>query len=117
MNQLRVLLGEKAESGAGLRLSVERGGCAGLQYTMKVDLPLPGDDIVERQGVRVMVDAVSARYLEDSEVDYLDSLADTGFKIKNPNAARSCGCGSSFEPTTAGPVTPRETVPDGSCRD
>lgn len=97
---LRELLEDRGAPPAemGLRLTVEKGGCAGLNYAMKIDAPLPGDAVVEHLGVRVFVDPESLAYLNGSEVDYVDSLNDSGFKIHNPNAARSCGCGTSFEP-------------------
>jgi iron-sulfur cluster assembly accessory protein len=82
----------------GLRLFVEKGGCAGMNYAMKIDAPREGDEIAEHEGVRVFVDPESLVFLSGSEVDYVDALNDAGFKIHNPNAARSCGCGTSFEP-------------------
>ena len=93
--QLRELLHEK-EAGAGLRLMVEKGGCAGLSYAMKIDLQKEGDEVIENQGSRVLVDPASAAYLRGVELDYVDTLNDSGFKISNPNAVRSCGCGTSF---------------------
>lgn len=111
--QLRELLKTRDEAEAGLRLMVEKGGCAGMQYSMKIDLPAPGDEVVQKDGVSFYVDAASAHYLSDCEVDYVDTLADRGFKIHNPNAARSCGCGSSFEPVAPGPVSSSPPVPDG----
>lgn len=98
------LLEEKDFSPAekGLRLFVEKGGCAGLSYAMKIDAPEPGDAICEHGGARVFVDAESLKYLDGCRLDYVDALNDAGFKIENPNAARSCGCGTSFEPTEAG---------------
>lgn len=104
------------EAGSGLRLYVEKGGCAGLSYAMKIGLPQAGDSLVERGGARVLVDAASLPVLRGSEVDYVDTLSDSGFKIRNPNAARSCGCGTSFEPAAAGLVEASESLPDGSCR-
>lgn len=86
----------------GLRLFVEKGGCAGMNYAMKIDAPRPDDTVVEHDGVRVFVDPDSLAYLRGSEVDYVDALNDAGFKIHNPNAARSCGCGTSFEPAASG---------------
>ena len=112
-SQLRELLKEKAEEGAGLRLMVERGGCAGLSYAMKIDRPVPGDELVEKNGVVFFTDTASGHYLRDCTVDYIDGLNDSGFKIQNPNAVRSCGCGTSFEPSAAGPVQPSPPVPDG----
>jgi len=82
----------------GLRLFVEKGGCAGMNYSMKIDAPADHDEVFERNGVRLFVDAESLIYLDGSEVDYVDSLNDSGFKIQNPLAERSCGCGTSFEP-------------------
>ncbi len=109
--ELRLLLAEKeAPAGTGLRLTVERGGCAGLSYAMSLGMPGAGDEVVERDGVLFVVDAASASYLNGSIVDYEHSLNDSGFKIRNPNAVRSCGCGTSFEPAKgrdgAGPALP-----------
>ena len=115
--QLRELLKERDEAGVGLRLMVEKGGCAGMQYAMKIGRAVPGDDVVEKDGVSFFVDAASAPFLKECEVDYVDTLADRGFKIQNPNAARSCGCGTSFEPATAGPGSPAPPVPDGETCD
>lgn len=86
---------------AGLRLFVEKGGCAGMQYAMKVGEGEPSDAVVEKNGARIFVDQESREYLDDCQLDYVDSLNDSGFKIENPNAARSCGCGTSFEPAKA----------------
>jgi iron-sulfur cluster assembly protein len=99
VNQLQNLLAEKGLDARqhGLRLGVERGGCAGMQYTMQVGQPKPGDEIVEVGGVRIFVEPESRAYLLNSEVDYVDDLSDSGFRIVNPNASRSCGCGTSFE--------------------
>ncbi len=113
--ELRRLLAEKqAPEGTGLRLLVERGGCAGLSYGMTLGVPAEGDTVVERDGVNFIVQADSAGYLRGSKVDYEDSLNDSGFKIHNPNAARSCGCGTSFEPAErGGPVPAAAPLPDG----
>ncbi len=99
VEHLRTLLAERAtETGAGLRLRVERGGCAGMQYTMTVDQEQAGDSVSRKDGVAVLVDSESLPFLEGSVIDYVDDLNDTGFKVRNPRAARSCGCGTSFEP-------------------
>ncbi|QTN34419.1 iron-sulfur cluster assembly accessory protein [Akkermansiaceae bacterium] len=104
--ELASLLAVKASSPtAGLRLGVSKGGCAGWQYEMKVAEPEAGDEVVERGGVRVIVAADSLEKLRGCEVDYTDDLTDSGFKINNPKARRSCGCGTSFEP---------EDEPEGS---
>lgn len=84
----------------GLRVFVEKGGCAGLQYGMKVDAAREGDLVSERDGAKVFVDMESASFLKGAELDYCDDLTGTGFRIVNPNAARSCGCGTSFEPAS-----------------
>jgi len=90
----------KDEQDLGLRVFVEKGGCAGLQYGMKVDAAREGDLVSERDGAKVFVDIESAAFLKGAELDYCDDLTGTGFRIVNPNAARSCGCGTSFEPAT-----------------
>lgn len=98
------LLEEKDFSPAekGLRLFVERGGCAGMSYAMKIGDPEAGDAVYEHGAARVFVDEESLKYLDGCQLDYVDALNDAGFKIENPNAARSCGCGTSFEPAKAG---------------
>ena len=85
------------EKNTGLRIFVERGGCAGMQYGMKLDIPMEGDEITERDGMQVLIDRESMAFLKGSTIDYTDSLTGTGFRILNPNAQRSCGCGTSFE--------------------
>lgn len=96
--ELGKLLASRSESGvSGLRLAVRRGGCAGWQYEMRVGVPESGDVVVESGPARVIVAADSIDRLRGCEVDYSDDLTDAGFKVHNPNAARSCGCGTSFE--------------------
>ncbi len=96
--ELGRLLASKAKSSrSGLRLAVRRGGCAGWQYEMKVEDPEPGDVVVESGTARVIVAADSTERLKGCEIDFSDDLTDAGFKVHNPNAARSCGCGTSFE--------------------
>jgi iron-sulfur cluster assembly protein len=104
--ELTFLLESKSSSPtAGLRLGVSKGGCAGWQYEMKVAEPESGDEVVESGGARVIIAADSLEKLRGCEVDYSDDLTDAGFKIHNPKARRSCGCGTSFEP---------EDEPEGS---
>ena len=104
--ELALLLGSKTSSStAGLRLGVSKGGCAGWQYEMKVAEPESGDEIVEMGGARVIIAADSIDKLRGCEVDFSDDLTDAGFKIHNPKARRSCGCGTSLEP---------EDEPEGS---
>ena len=80
-----------------LRVSVEGGGCSGFQY--RFDLVAgeePGDVVIERGGARVLIDPVSVEYLAGAEIDFVDDLIGASFKVKNPNATASCGCGTSF---------------------
>lgn len=100
--EIKSLLASKglgAES--GLRVGISRGGCAGLQYDMSLGGKAPDDTVCERDGVQIFVDAESQRLLSGSILDYVDDLAGSGFRVVNPNAVRSCGCGTSFEPETA----------------
>ena len=83
---------------SGLRIVVEKGGCAGMQYEMRFDVAGPEDIVNESEGGCVFVDPASARFLDGASLDYCDDLVGTGFRLHNPNAARSCGCGTSFEP-------------------
>ena len=91
---------DDASRETGLRIAIDRGGCSGLQYGMSFDQARDGDEIVERDGVRVIVDAQSIAHLQGSVIDYHEDLTGTGFRIQNPNAVRTCGCGTSFEPAT-----------------
>jgi iron-sulfur cluster assembly protein len=110
--ELAALLSAKSSSPeCGLRLAVRRGGCAGWQYEMNVALPEPGDVVVESAGARVIVAADSVDRLKGCEIDYNDQLTDAGFKVSNPNASRSCGCGTSFEAADEAPGL--HAVPDG----
>lgn len=104
--ELAALLKSKSASPtAGLRLGVSKGGCAGWQYEMKVAEAESGDEIVNQGDARVIIAADSLDKLRGCEIDYSDDLTDAGFKIHNPKARRSCGCGTSFEP---------EDEPEGS---
>lgn len=101
IDELGKLLARKdSVPGAGLRLAVHRGGCAGWQYEMKIAEPVDGDEIVDAGTARVILAADSLGHLRGCEIDYSDDLTDAGFKIHNPQAARSCGCGTSFETAT-----------------
>jgi len=92
-----MLTQEKDGASKGLRVYVEAGGCSGMQYGMVFDERRPDDLSVEFQGVPVLVDAFSAEYLRGSVIDFSDALTGGGFKITNPRAKQSCGCGKSFE--------------------
>jgi len=98
VRQLKSLLEEKAgNSRKGLRVQIAKGGCSGLQYEMTLDEKRLGDSVVERDGVEFLIDAESASYLQGATLDFRDSLSSVGFQIVNPNASRTCGCGTSFE--------------------
>lgn len=96
LQEERSLLPDRA-----LRLSVEKGGCAGLQYGMEIGELHEGDELCERDGGRVIVDAASRKHLDGCTLDYTNELSGAGFRILNPRAVRSCGCGTSFEPSEA----------------
>ncbi len=88
---------EKEPAGSMLRVGVNGGGCSGFQYDFQITTAQNADDLVlEKQGVRVLVDEVSLQYMTGSEIDYSEELIGAAFKIKNPNATASCGCGTSF---------------------
>lgn len=116
--ELKLLLATKnAPEGSGLRLGVERGGCAGLAYTMRIANPEDGDEIIDLSETRFIVAQDSLDVLEGCTVDFADELSDRGFKIFNPNAARSCGCGTSFEPAEEGKKPEYDPAIDGTkCR-
>ena len=92
-----MLAREKENAGKALRVYVEGGGCSGMQYGMVFDEKRPDDITNEFHGVSVLVDPFSANYLRGSVVDFSDALTGGGFKITNPQAKQSCGCGKSFE--------------------
>ena len=84
-------------AGAMLRVSVEGGGCSGFQYKFDCDQTKAEDDLVlARDGAVVLIDPVSQQYMAGAEIDYVDDLIGASFKIKNPVATASCGCGTSF---------------------
>jgi iron-sulfur cluster assembly accessory protein len=85
------------KNGRPLRVFVESGGCSGMQYGMDFDEHRDGDFTGNFNGVGIVVDRVSAEYLRGAVVDYVDALTGGGFKINNPKAKQSCGCGKSFE--------------------
>lgn len=80
----------------GLRLKVVGGGCSGLQYKIDLDTQRDGDKVFENDGAKVIVDRKSFLYLNGTEVHWEDSLMESGFKLRNPNIKRACGCGASF---------------------
>lgn len=94
--ECKSLLALPENAGKNFRVYVEQGGCSGMQYGMVFDEKRDGDAASEHDGVTVLVDAISAQYLRGTVVDFSDELTGGGFKITNPNAKESCGCGKSF---------------------
>ncbi|MEI9863690.1 MAG: iron-sulfur cluster assembly accessory protein [Limisphaerales bacterium] len=94
--ECKSLLSLPENGGKNFRVYVEQGGCSGMQYGMVFDEKRDGDLASEHHGVEVLVDAISAQYLRGTVVDFSDELSGGGFKILNPNAKESCGCGKSF---------------------
>jgi len=91
------LLAEENNPNIKLRTFVQGGGCSGFQYGFTFDEEVNEDDfVVEKQGVKILIDAMSMQYLQGSTIDYKEDLMGASFSIKNPNAQTTCGCGSSF---------------------
>ena len=80
-----------------LRVSVEGGGCSGFQYKFDMDRTMAADDrVISREGAVILIDPVSVNYMAGSEIDFVDDLIGASFKVNNPQAKASCGCGTSF---------------------
>jgi iron-sulfur cluster assembly accessory protein len=95
--KVKELMARERKDGYGLRVAVQGGGCSGFQYGLSYENEQRDtDEVLEFHGLRVFVDAMSLLYLDDVSIDYVDSLQGAGFKIENPRATGSCGCGSSF---------------------
>jgi iron-sulfur cluster assembly accessory protein len=95
--KLRELTIEETNPDVGLRVYVYSGGCSGYRYGMMLeDQPTADDRVMLAGDIRVYVDENSVRYLQGSEIDYVDTLMGAGFTVNNPNAVAACGCGSSF---------------------
>ena len=94
----KALLEARELTDGALRVFVAGGGCSGYQYGMALARSAEDDDIVlEQLGVRIVIDPESAQYLQGAEIDYVDDIMKSGFSIYNPNATKSCACGSSFQ--------------------
>jgi len=95
--KVRELLEEEGRQDIALRVAVQPGGCSGLRYAMYLDDQVgDNDQAAEQFGVRVVVDRLSAPYLTEAKIDFVDSLEASGFTIDNPQAQSSCACGNSF---------------------
>jgi iron-sulfur cluster insertion protein len=96
-DKVRQLIEEEGNADLKLRVFVQGGGCSGFQYGFTFDEDTNEDDtVMEKNGVKLLIDAMSYQYLVGAEIDYKDGLEGAQFVIKNPNAGTTCGCGSSF---------------------
>ena len=97
VKKITELLAEENNPALNLRIFVQGGGCSGFQYGFTFDEEVNEDDFdLEFDGVRLLVDSMSSSYLQNAEIDYVESLNGSAFSIKNPQATTTCGCGSSF---------------------
>jgi iron-sulfur cluster insertion protein len=95
--RIGAILAKEAQSDLKLRISVSGGGCSGFQYGFALDdREEDGDIAVERDGARVVIDGMSLLYVMGCELDYVEDLTGSYFRVNNPNASSSCGCGNSF---------------------
>ena len=90
------LSSQESEGEVGLRVGVRGGGCSGFQYALALDERRDEDHVFEYEGIRLLVDPASLRYVDGSQVDFTESMMGSGFEVNNPNVTASCGCGSSF---------------------
>ncbi len=98
LKHIREAITAEGKPGLSLRIYVEGGGCSGLQYGLSFEEKKnEGDEIVSQDGIDILIDRFSAPYLKGVTVDYVSALTGSGFKINNPNATGSCGCGHSFK--------------------
>ena len=98
VEKVRLYAGQMPEAqGKELRIFIQGGGCSGFQYGFTFDDQQDGDTIVESGGVKVLVDPMSAPYLNGAKVDFVEDLRGSGFVVDNPNAVSTCGCGHSFQ--------------------
>lgn len=95
--KIKEVMAQEKRNGTALRLLVAGGGCSGFKYGMNFDEAKEGDQVLEQHGLKVLVDPSSHKLLKDITVDWVEDVTGAGFKIENPNAGHSCGCGQSFE--------------------
>jgi iron-sulfur cluster assembly protein len=97
VSKVKELIEAQSRQGHGLRVYVAGGGCSGLRYGMALDeVAADDDEVYEFDGLQVFVDPASLPHLEGAQVDYVDTMMGAGFKVENPNAVSTCGCGHSF---------------------
>lgn len=98
VGQLRGLMERSDEPVYGLRIGVKKGGCAGMEYTMDYASEAKGgEEIVEQDGARVLIEPIATMFLVGTEIDYETGLLESGFKFRNPNVSEACGCGESVK--------------------
>jgi iron-sulfur cluster assembly protein len=96
--KVKEILQVENKEGLALRVGIKGGGCSGFSYTLNFDKPNGEiDQVFEDKGVKIIVDSKSFVYLSGTKLDFVDSLNGSGFTFENPNATKSCGCGSSFQ--------------------
>lgn len=115
--KIRELMAEEPDGDVSvLRIAIEGGGCSGFQYALGFDRgPQDGDNEIEMNGVKVVIDPFSAPYLTGSEIDFVDALMGAGFAINNPNVQAACGCGSSFQAKEGVADDPAPAAAGGGC--
>ena len=97
VEKVRSMMAKEGKEGYALRFGLTTGGCAGLSYEMKFQKnPYENDIVFEQKGLTVIVNQESLQYVKGVQIDYVDTLRESGFKYSNPNAKSSCGCGTSF---------------------
>ena len=101
--RLRALVAQSGKDGAGVRIGVKNGGCAGMEYVMEyAEAPTPLDEIIEEKGVKLLIDPKAVLFLLGTEMDYRSDRMRSGFVFNNPNQTSACGCGESVALTPAG---------------
>jgi len=97
VEKVKEVMNREGLKDGGLRISIVGGGCSGFQYNLGLDdSPREDDTVIEQGGVKLFLDPISQQYVYGTTIDYVNGLHGAGFKFVNPNAARTCGCGSSF---------------------
>ena len=97
VEKIKSMIEKEGKAGYGLRVGVKTGGCAGLSYYMRFQQnPYENDIVIEKNNLRIFVNSESLTFLKGIQIDYVDTLKESGFKYSNPNASSSCGCGTSF---------------------
>jgi iron-sulfur cluster assembly protein len=100
VEKVSALIAQKENDQLALRVYIKSGGCSGFSYGMALDEAKETDHKIEQDGVKIVIDEMSGQYLNGAVIDYVDSMMGAGFKIENPNATSTCGCGSSFRTAT-----------------